>query len=57
MYEIDRYKVYEFLNINKYYVKKFVNKNDGLYSFLRDRLASLKRETKGYNKGIKSLRK
>ncbi len=59
MYEIDRYKVYEFLDINKHNVKKFekTKRNEGLHSFLRNKIVSLRRETKGYNKGIKSLRK
>ncbi len=51
--------MYEFLDINKHKVKKFgkTNRNEGLHSFLRDKLASLRWKTKGYSKGIKSLRK
>ncbi len=51
--------MYEFLDINKHKVKKFgkINRNKGLHSFLRDKLASLRRKTKGYSKSIKSLRK
>ena len=51
--------MYEFLDRRKHNVKKFgkTNRNEGLHSFLREKLASLKRRTKGYSKGIKSLRK
>ncbi len=59
MYETDGYKVYEFLDVSRHNVKKFgkTNRNEGLHSFLRDKLASLRRKTKGYSKGIKSFRK
>ena len=40
-------------------MKKFgkTNRNEGLHSFLRDKLGSLRRRTKAYSKGINSLRK
>ena len=49
----------EFLEISRHNVKNFwkANRNDRLHLFLRDKLASLRRETKGNSKGIKSLRK
>jgi len=45
-YEIDGYKVYEFLDINRHNIKKFwkTNRNKELNSFLRDKLASLIRK-------------
>jgi len=51
--------VNEFLEISRHNVKKFgkTNRNEGLHLFLRDKLASLRRETKGDSKDIKSLRK
>jgi len=51
--------VYEFLDRNKHNVKKFgrTNRNEGLHSFLRDKLASLRRKTKAYSKSIQSLSK
>ena len=51
----DGYRVYE--NLPKRKVKKYgcTNWNEGLHSFLRNKLAMLKRKTKAYAKSIRAL--
>jgi len=51
----DAYKVYG--NLDNREVKKYgyTNWNEGLHSFLRDKLAMLKRKTKAYAKSIRAL--
>ena len=46
------------MNREKHKVVKFgkKNRNEGLHSFLRDKLASLRRKTKAYSKSINSLK-
>ena len=53
--QTDGYKVYENLGnreVNKY---GYTNWNEGLHSFLRSKLAMLKRKTKAYAKSIRAL--
>ena len=54
-FETDGYRVYE--NLPKRKVKKYgcTNWNEGLHSFLRNKLAMLKRKTKAYAKSIRAL--
>lgn len=54
-YETDGYRVYEVLENRK--VKKYgaTNWNEGLHSFLRQKLAMLKRKTKAYAKSVRAL--
>jgi len=56
-YISDGYKVYDFLDKNRHRVSKFeeTNRNEGLHSFLRDKLACLRRKTKAYTKSRKAL--
>ena len=56
-YVSDGWKVYEFLDRNKHKKCKFqeTNRNEGLHSFLRDKLACLRRKTKSYLKSRKAL--
>ena len=53
--ETDGYRVYE--NLENRTVKKYgyTNWNEGLHSFLRSKLAMLKRKTKAYAKSIRAL--
>ena len=56
-YISDRFKVYEFLDRKKHRTEKYkeTNRNEGLHSFLRDKLACLRRKTKAYLKSRKAL--
>lgn len=54
-YETDNYRVYE--NLERRVAKKYgaTNWNEGLHSFLRQKLAMLKRRTKAYAKSVRAL--
>jgi len=56
-YISDGWKVYEFLDRNRHRSCKFqeTNRNEGLHSFLRDKLACLRRKTKSYLKSRRAL--
>lgn len=56
-YISDGYEAYEFLDRKKHEVGKFkeTNRNEGLHSFLRDKLACLRRKTKSYVRSAKAL--
>jgi len=51
----DRYKVYENLENRKARKYGYNNWNEGLHSFLRNKLAMLKRRTKAYAKSFRAL--
>ena len=53
--QTDGYKVYK--NLENHKVKKYgyTNWNEGLHSFLRSKLAMLKRKTKAYAKSFRAL--
>ena len=54
-FQTDGYRVYQ--NLPRRKVKKYgyTNLNEGLHSFLRSKLAMLKRKTKAYAKSIRTL--
>jgi len=51
----DAYKVYENLENRKVKKYGYTNSNEGLHSFIRDKLAMLKRKTKANAKSIRAL--
>ncbi len=53
--ETDGYRVYGNLENRKVKRYEYTNWNEGLHSFLRSKLAMLKRKTKAYAKSIKAL--
>ena len=56
-YITDGWEVYKFLDRRRHKIRKFkeTNRNEGLHSFLRDKLACLRRETKSYLKSRRVL--
>ena len=56
-YISDGLKIYEFLDRKRHRREKYkeTNRNEGLHSFLRDKLACLRRRTKAYLKSRKAL--
>lgn len=57
-YHSDGYEVYSWLPRTQHETGKYgrVNRNEGIHSILRDRLARLKRRTKAYTKNLAMLR-
>jgi len=53
--QTDGYKVYRNLENQKVRKYEYANWNEGLYSFLRNKLAILKRKLKAYAKSIRAL--
>ena len=53
--QTDGYRIYENLGNRKVKKYGYTNWNEGLHSFLRSKLAMLKRKTKAYAKSIRAL--
>ena len=53
--QTDGYRVYENLDNRKVRKYGYTNWNEGLHSFLRSKLAMLKRKTKAYAKSVRTL--
>jgi len=54
-FETDGYRVYEGLDNRKIRKYGYTNWNEGLHSFLRSKIAMLKRKTKAYAKSLRAL--
>ena len=59
LYYTDNFKIYDWLPADRHVkgikAKSKTNRNEGIHSILRDKLARLKRKTKAYSKSISML--